>query len=84
MEDLSSAWRKADATRKPNSADNKWVHTLPSVLALLEKLGLSAPLVKEPKKRGRPKKVRTMPEKPKRPRGRSRKNKEISVEINKL
>ncbi|MCH3918360.1 MAG: transposase [Spirochaetia bacterium] len=84
MEDLSSAWRKADATRKPNSADNKWVHTLPSVLALLEKLGLSEPLVKEPKKRGRPKKVRTMPEKPKRPRGRPRKNKEISVEINKL
>jgi hypothetical protein len=77
MEDLSSAWRKSNSMESPRSCDKKWVHTLPSVLLLLEKLGLSEPLIKEPKKRGRPKKVRTTPEKPKRPRGRPKKNKEI-------
>lgn len=77
MEDLSSAWRKSNSMGIPRSGDNKWVHTLPFVLVLLEKLGLSEPLIKEPKKRGRPKKVRTEPEKPKRPRGRPKKNQEI-------
>ncbi|MGB4405842.1 MAG: transposase [Sphaerochaeta sp.] len=46
----------AGSTGRPSSDDRKWVHTLPSVLASLEKLGLSEPLVKEPKKVGRPKK----------------------------
>jgi len=74
MDDLSSAWRVSNSTEFPRSNDKKWVHTLPSVLVLLEKLGLSEPLIKESKKRGRPKKERTEPEKPKRPRGRPRKD----------
>jgi hypothetical protein len=76
MDDLSSAWRQSGSTDKPRSADKKWVHTLPSVLVLLEKLGLSEPLIKESRKVGRPKKAKTEPEKPKRPRGRPRKNPE--------
>ncbi|MDY0288040.1 MAG: hypothetical protein RBR15_04355 [Sphaerochaeta sp.] len=74
MEDLSSAWRQSSSTDKPRSADRKWVHTLSSVLILLEKLGLSEPLIQESRKVGRPKKEKTGPEKPKRPRGRPRKN----------
>jgi len=74
MEDLSSAWRKSDSQDLPMSGDKKWVHTLPSVLILLEKLGLSEPIIKERRKRGRPKKLKNTFEKPKRPRGRPRKN----------
>jgi hypothetical protein len=74
MEDLSSAWRSVDATGTPKSNDKYWVHTLPSVLEMLENLGLSEPLAKTPKKRGRPKGKVPKPEKPKRPRGRPRKN----------
>lgn len=74
MEDLSSAWRSVDATETPKSNDKYWVHTLPSVLGMLEKLGLSEPLAKIPKKRGRPKGKALEHEKPKRPRGRPRKN----------
>ena len=84
MEDLSSAWRESDSTGKPRSADKKWVHTLPFVLVLLEKLGLSEPLIKESRKVGRPKKEKTGPEKPKRPRGRPRKNTEPQAKIEKL
>lgn len=73
-EDLASAWRQASSTGLPRSDDKQWIHTLPSVLVLLEKLGLSEPLIKESKKVGRPKKVKSEPEKPKRPRGRPRKN----------
>jgi hypothetical protein len=74
MEDLSSAWRQSDSTGLPRSEDKKWVNTLPSVLELLEKLGLSELLTKEPKKVGRPKKEKVETEKPKRPRGKPRKN----------
>jgi hypothetical protein len=81
MDDLSSAWRQSGSTDKPRSADKKWVHTLPSVLVLLEKLGLSEPLIKESRKVGRPKKAKTEPEKPKRPRGRPRKNPEPQAKI---
>lgn len=74
MDDLSSAWRMADAPELPKSDDGYWVHTLNIVLEELEALGLSALVPKpSPEKSGRPKKS---PEscKPKRPRGRSRKN----------
>ncbi len=74
MEDLSSAWRYCDAPERPKSYDKKWNHTLPSVFEILEILGLSEPLVKTPKKKGRPKSALAKPEKPKRPRGRPRKN----------
>lgn len=74
MEDLSSAWRQSDSTALPSSYDKKWVHTLPYVLELLEKLGLSEPLVKESRKVGRPRKVKAEQDKPKRPRGRPKKN----------
>jgi hypothetical protein len=54
--------------------DAFWVHTLNGVFDELEALGLSAPTPKPiPKKRGRPKKD-TEERKPKRPRGRPKKN----------
>ena len=74
MDDLSSAWRRVDAPQSPASDDGYWIHTLNTVFNELEALGLSTPVPKSaPKKRGRPKKC---PEayKPKRPRGRPRKN----------
>jgi hypothetical protein len=43
------------------------------VFVLLEKLGLSEPIEKNQKKRGRPKSAVPNPEIPKRPRGRPRK-----------
>ena len=76
MDDLSSAWRRIDSPAEPATDDGCWVHTLKTVFAELEALGLSKPVPKpEPKKRGRkpkPKDSATM--KPKRPRGRPRKN----------
>jgi len=73
MEDLSSAWRQTNSSDVPSSDDKKWVHTLPSVMLLLEKLGLSKPIIKESRKVGRPKKEKLEQEKPKRPRGRPKK-----------
>lgn len=74
MDDLSSAWRMVDAPSNPRTDDNGWVHTLNTVFEELEALGLSEPLPKpEPKKCGRKKKGPAEP-KPKRPRGRPRKN----------
>jgi len=73
MEDLSSAWRQTNSSDVPSSDDKKWVHTLPFVMLLLEKLGLSKPIIKESRKVGRPKKEKPEQEKPKRPRGRPKK-----------
>ena len=74
MDDLSSAWRMVDAPEQPRSDDGCWVHTITCVFEELEALGLSIPVPRpEPKKRGRPKKEPTE-QKPKRPRGRPRKN----------
>ena len=74
MDDLSSAWRKIDAPVPPSRTDGAWVHTLPNVHETMEKLGLSeGPVLPEPKKRGRPRKQATQ-DRPKRPRGRPRKN----------
>ncbi len=54
MDDLPSAWRKADAPAEPSSNDNGWVHTLQIVFDEPEVLRLSNPVSKpEPKKRGR-------------------------------
>ena len=74
MDDLSSAWRLADSPMEPSTYDGYWVHTLQTVFVELEALGLSKPIPKpEPKKRGRkPKDSADL--KPKRPRGRPRKN----------
>ena len=74
MDDLNSAWRKVDAPEEPATNDNGWVHTNVGVFEELESLGLSTPVPKpEPKKRGR-KKKEPVANKPKRPRGRPRKN----------
>lgn len=76
MDDLSSAWRLVESPTEPATDDGCWVHTLHTVFAELEALGLSKPIPKpEPKKRGRKPKPKN-PEnlKPKRPRGRPRKN----------
>jgi hypothetical protein len=74
MDDLSSAWRMKDAPEPPSSDDGHWVHTLNYIFDILESLSLSVPTPKPaPKKRGRPKKD-TAEQKPKKPRGRPRKN----------
>ncbi len=74
MEDLGSAWRRTDAPEEAASDDGYWVHTLNTVFEELEALGLSKPAPKlEPKKPGRPKKT-PEDDKPKRPRGRPKKN----------
>lgn len=74
MDDLNSAWRMVDAPDIPETGDKYWVHTLKTVFEELEALGLSKPIPQpEPKKRGRPLK-HPIDEKPKRPRGRPRKN----------
>lgn len=76
MDDLNSAWRKVDGALPARSDDDFWVHTLANVFESLEALGLSIPIPKpEPKKRGRKPKPTDQAElKPKRPRGRPRKN----------
>ena len=81
MDDLSSAWRKTNAPVEPASDDGYWVHTLLGVYEELEALGLSKPVPKpEPKKRGRkPKPKDQIEHKPKRPRGRPRKDTTPSV-----
>jgi transposase len=74
MDDLSSAWRMADAPSLPKSDDGFWVHTLYTVFEILEALELSVPVpMQTPKKRGRPRKHPEVSE-PKRSRGRPRKN----------
>ena len=74
MDDLCSAWRLRDASEPVLRDDGYWVHTLVSVFEVLEALGLSVPVPKPvPKKRGRPKKD-ILEHRPKRPRGRPRKN----------
>ena len=74
MDDLSSAWRLKNASEPPSSDDGQWVHTLINVFEELEALGLCVPVSKPaPKKKGRPKKV-VSEHRPKRPRGRPRKN----------
>ena len=81
LDDLSSAWRIVDAPSNPRSDDGFWVHTLKCVFEELEALGLSTPVPRaEPKKRGRPKKEPSEP-KPKRPRGRPRKNLQPAVTV---
>ncbi|MDI9469524.1 MAG: transposase [Bacillota bacterium] len=76
MDDLASAWRRADAPIEAKSDDEYWVHTDDLVMEELELLGLSVPVLRpEPKKRGRPRKNSDVSE-PRRPRGRPRKNPE--------
>ena len=41
LDDLSSAWRRVDGPEPPKSDDDAWVHTIPKVKTILEKLGLS-------------------------------------------
>ncbi len=76
MDDLSSAWRRADAPAEPSSDDGFGVHTIQTAMEELEALGLSKPASKpEPKKRERKPKPKDQVEiKPKRPHGRPRKN----------
>ena len=77
MDDLSSAWRKVDAPEQPSRNDCGWVHTLEFVFDELEALGLSSPTDKPAaKKRGRPKMAHS--DKPKKPRGRPKKNSSLN------
>lgn len=86
MEDLGTAWRKAESPAGiPTSGDEYWVTNYPGVFGLFEALGLSKeqpnsktkPVVTAqdlvvPRKRGRPR-VRPIIYGPPRPRGRPRK-----------
>lgn len=76
-----SALRRKDAPSEPRTDDGYWVHTLKRVFEDLEALGLSVPEPKsEPKKRGRKAKFQDSESiKPKRPRGRPRKDANPSV-----
>lgn len=76
MDDLREAWRRVDAPAEPMTHDGYWVHTLETCYDEMEKLGICKPAPKpEPKKRGRkPKPKDPELQKPKRPRGRPRKN----------
>lgn len=70
MDDLSSAWRKVKGGKDtPKSTDGYWVHTLPSVMDEMIKLGLVTD-TKPKGKRGRPPKEKKNSDAPKRPRGR--------------
>lgn len=74
LDDLFNAWRMVDSSEKPTIDDGFWVHTLSYVFDELEALGISKPIPKPvPKKRVRPRK-NPVEDKPKRPRGRPRKN----------
>lgn len=56
LDDLNSAWRLTSAPEEtlPTTDDKYWVHTIPKVSEILEKLGLSLPVPKpEGRKRGR-------------------------------
>lgn len=76
MDDLISVWHRTGAPEEPATDDGYWVHTLQTVFEELEILGLSKSIPKPaPKKRGRKPKPKDLTEqKPKRPRGRPRKN----------
>ena len=59
LDDLNSAWRHTDVSLddKPMSGDEHWVHTIPKVFDILERMDLSIPVKKEPQRSGlRPKK----------------------------
>lgn len=73
IDDLGTAWGLTDSfnSEKPQSSDDKWVHTLDCVINELEKLDLSIPTPKPAKKRGR--KPKPKEDKPKRPKGRPKK-----------
>lgn len=74
IDDLGTAWGLTDSfnSEKPQSSDDKWVHTLDCVIYELEKLDLSIPVPKPaPQKRGRTPKPKE--DKPKRPKGRPKK-----------
>ena len=62
MDDLNSAWRKTDTPieTKPTTEDCYWVHTIPKVFSILERLDLSLPVSKEPRKRGPKSKKNTL------------------------
>ena len=55
MEDLTDAWRTADAPEEAHSDDGYWVHVSEGIFPELEAMGLSIPISKPaPKKKGRP------------------------------
>ena len=74
MDDFSSAWRSVKGESvKLKDNDRCWSRTLPSVREELVKLNL-ATCTKEKRSPGRPRKEKPVPDVPKRPRGRPRKN----------
>lgn len=75
MDDLSSAWRAANAKEPPWSHDESWGNMPSMVFEELEALGLSLSNPKlQPVEVGRTRKGAGLGDKPKRPRGRPRKN----------
>lgn len=75
MDDLSSAWRSVKGESvKPKDNDRCWIHTLPSAMEELVNLNLATTCTKEKRSPGSPRKEKPVPDAPKRPRGRPRKN----------
>ena len=70
LEDLATAWRKANAPLSPKSDDPYWMSDYPGVFALMEKLGLSEPGVNSKKPKTVTAQGLVMPGKPGRPRTR--------------
>lgn len=74
IDDLGTAWGLTDSfnSEKPQSSDDKWVHTLDCVIDELEKLDFPFLFLNlPPPKRGRNPKPKE--DKPKRPKGRPKK-----------
>lgn len=77
MEDLTDAWRLADAPEEAHSDAGHWVHVSEGIFPELEAMGLSIPIPKsDPKRRERPRK-KPLPDSaaPKKKRGRPPKRK---------
>ena len=72
IEDLNSVWRESDAKDAPRSDDERWTHSIPSDIELLEKLGLSSVSYTEQKRKEAESKLKEKTDQ-KRPRGRPRK-----------
>ena len=45
LDDLNSAWRRTDCpiSEKPMLQDGYWIHTIPKVESILERLGIATP-----------------------------------------
>ncbi len=86
IEDMNAAWRTADAPENPTSGDVGWINVSDRVMKEMELLGISTPVpLSELKRKGRKPKIKEPEEdRPKRPRGRPKKDPSAVLEPNKI